>query len=193
MARIEIKVPTRLDRICTWLILTYYRLRFGHSACFIHIKKFRFAIVDPYDYDYLRRYKWRLNRSNRTFYTFCTVSRGPILRPQVLFMHHLILPPPVGYLVDHRNHNGLDNRRSNLRLATHSQNSCNTRRDKSKTYSRYRGVSFSKRKQKWFAAIRHNGKKIWLGYFKTEIEAARAYDEAARIYHKEFARLNFSK
>ncbi len=99
---------------------------------------------------------------------------------------------PLGLLVDHRNTDLLDNRRANLRLATHSQNSCNSRRDKSNTLSRYRGVSFSKRKQKWFAAIRANGKKMWLGYFDSEEDAARAYDAAASKYHKEFARLNFS-
>ena len=95
-------------------------------------------------------------------------------------------------VVDHINTDSLDNRKANLRLATHSQNSCNSRRDKSNTYSRYRGVSFSKRKQKWFAAIRVNGKKTWLGYFDNEIDAARTYDVAARKYHKEFAMLNFS-
>jgi hypothetical protein len=96
-------------------------------------------------------------------------------------------------LVDHINTDSLDNRRANLRLATPSQNSCNSRRDKSNTYSRYRGVSFSKRKQKWFAAIRANGKKMWLGYFETEIDAAKVYDDAAKKYHKEFAMLNFKE
>jgi hypothetical protein len=95
-------------------------------------------------------------------------------------------------VVDHRNTDSLDNRRTNLRLATPSQNSCNSRRDKSNTYSRYRGVSFSKRKQKWFAAIRANGRKLWLGYFSDEIDAAMTYDRAARKYHGEFAQLNFS-
>ena len=94
-------------------------------------------------------------------------------------------------LVDHRNTDSLDNRRANLRLATHSQNSCNSRRDKSNTYSRYRGVSFSKRKQKWFAAIRADGKKTWLGYFDSEEDAAKAYDTAAKKYHGEYATLNF--
>ena len=73
----------------------------GHSACFIHIKKFRFAIVDPADYDQLRRYKWRLNRSNRTFYAFRTVSRGPLLKPRVIWMHRQLANPPDGLLVDH--------------------------------------------------------------------------------------------
>jgi hypothetical protein len=102
------------------------------------------------------------------------------------------MKPPENLLVDHRNNDGLDNRRENLRLATPSQNSCNSRRDKSNTYSRFRGVSFSKRKQKWFAAIRANGRKLWLGYFNNELDAAKAYDNAARRYHKEFARLNFT-
>jgi len=107
-------------------------------------------------------------------------------------MHREITKAPPGLLIDHINTDSLDNRKANLRLATPSQNSCNTRRDKSNTYSRYRGVSFSKRKQKWFAAIRTDGKKLWLGYFDNEIDAAKAYDNAARIYHKDFARTNFN-
>ncbi len=98
----------------------------------------------------------------------------------------------ISRAADHINTDSLDNRRANLRLATHSQNSCNSRRDKSKTLSRFRGVSFSKRKGKWFAAIRINGKKTWLGYFNDEEDAARAYDHAARKYHGEFAMLNFT-
>ncbi|MFH1369974.1 MAG: HNH endonuclease [Planctomycetota bacterium] len=189
----KVNLPYRFDHICTWLILTYYRFRFGHSVRFIHIKKFRFAIVDPYDYDRLRRYKWRINRSNRTFYAFCTLSQGPILRPQVLWMHHLVLPPPDGLLVDHRNHNGLDNRRSNLRLATHSENIQNARKTKSKTSSRYKGVDFVKTTGKYRARIAVADKRLFLGSFSSELDAAKAYDEAAIEYFKEYACLNFPK
>lgn len=189
--RFAIHVPNWPDRICTWFILMYYRLRFGHSVCFIHIKKFRFAIVDPYDYDYLRRFKWRLCRSNRTFYAFRTVSRGPLLRPQVLWMHHEILPPPDGLLVDHKNHNGLDIRRENLRLATYAENIQNARKTRAKTSSRYKGVDYVKATGKWRARICVNGRRIFLGSFDSELDAALAYDEAAKKYFGEYACTNF--
>jgi len=191
MVTFQIKAPNWFGRLCLCVVLFYYRLRFGHSVCFIHIKKFRFAIVDPYDYDRLRRYKWRLNRSNRTYYAFRTVSRGPLFRPQVLWMHHTILPPPDGYLTDHRNHNGLDNRRSNLRIATYSENVQNARKTKSKTSSRYKGVDFVKATGKWRARICVAGYRIFLGSFDSELEAALAYDTAAKLYFGQFACLNF--
>jgi hypothetical protein len=97
---------------------------------------------------------------------------------------------PRGLLVDHRNTNGLDNRRSNLRLATYSQNNCNKAKRKN-TSSRYVGVCFNKQLKRWGAYIKPQGKKIFLGYFDNEIDAAHAYDAAARKYHGEFARLNF--
>ncbi|MGB8225740.1 MAG: AP2 domain-containing protein, partial [Sedimentisphaerales bacterium] len=83
----------------------------------------------------------------------------------------------------------LDNRKSNLRLATRSQNNCN--RKQKKGTSKYRGVCYNKRTKKWRAAISFNGMYKHLGFFDSEEEAGRAYDEAAKIYHGEFASLNF--
>ena len=98
---------------------------------------------------------------------------------------------PKGLLVDHENGDTLDNRRANLRLATHYQNTCNRRKIKSKTSSRFIGLYFEKRSSRWVTAIKNHGKKIYLGRFKSEIDAAHAYDEAAKKYHGEFAHLNF--
>ena len=106
-------------------------------------------------------------------------------------MHREIMNAPDGLLVDHQNGKTLDNRRSNLRLATHSQNMCNKPKTSTKSTSRFRGVYLDKRKGRWVAKIQINRKCIWLGHFNNEIEAARAYDAAAKMYHKEFARLNF--
>jgi hypothetical protein len=97
---------------------------------------------------------------------------------------------PAGLLVDHRNGIGLDNRRANLRLATNSQNGCNKPKKKN-TSSQFIGVSFHKKAGKWACFIRNKGRRTWLGSFESEIDAARAYDEAAKKYHGEFARLNF--
>jgi len=105
-------------------------------------------------------------------------------------MHREMMNAPAGMLVDHRNGDNLDNRRSNLRLATPTENSCN-RRKKTGGSSRYKGVTFNRRSGKWFARIRIHGKCIFLGTFESEVEAARAYDAAAKKYHGEFACLNF--
>jgi hypothetical protein len=188
---LAIGIPVWLDKICVWPLLLYHRLRFGHSACFIRIKKFRFAIVDPCDYNRLRRYKWRLNRSNRTFYAFCTRSRGPLLKPEVIWMHHLVLPPPDGLLIDHRNHNGLDNRSENLRLATTSENLQNARKSSARTTSKFKGVDRVKATGKWRARIAVAGKRLFLGSFTSELDAAEAYDAAAKLYFGDFACLNF--
>jgi hypothetical protein len=191
MQTVQIKTENCFYRLCLYIVFLYYRFRFGRSARFIHIKNFRFAVVDPYDFDRLRRYKWRLCRSSRTFYAFHTLSQGPFRKPEVFWMHHLVLPPPDGLLVDHRNHNGLDNRSQNLRLATHSENIQNARKTKAKTSSKYKGVDRVKATRRFRARIAVNGRRIFLGSFDDELSAALAYDAAARKYFKDFACLNF--
>jgi hypothetical protein len=203
--KIKVKIPQWLDKIFTFPLLTYRRFRFGYPFRRIPLTDVsgvvpmssiwtktegKFTIVDPPDFYRLNSFNWLCSGRDDNLYA-ARVVRTPSGRLNTILMHKEILDAPPGLLVDHTNTNSLDNRRSNLRLATPSQNSCNSRRDKSKTCSRFRGVSFSKRKQKWFAAIRANGRKLWLGYFDSELDAAKAYDEAARMYHKEFASINF--
>jgi hypothetical protein len=198
--KVKVKVPQWLDKFCTFPLLTYRRLKFGYPFRKIRLTDLsgvataktegKFTIVDPPDFYRLNTFDWLTCGRDDNLYA-ARVIRTQSGRLNTILMHREILDAPTGLLVEHRNTDSLDNRRSNLRLATASQNSCNSRRDKSNTYSRYRGVSFSKRKGKWFATIRVNGRKIWLGYFDNELDAARAYDAAARKYHGEFASLNF--
>lgn len=96
----------------------------------------------------------------------------------------------TGYaLTDHRNGDGLDNRRSNLREATQSQNLCN-RRPKSRPAG-FKGVTWFERLGRWKAQCSKGGKNHHLGYYADIEDAARAYDAAARELHGEFASLNF--
>ncbi len=177
-----IRVPVFLGRIYLWILLRYKKLRFGHELKYILLNGGRYAIVDLADYENLIRHKWHVKISPE--YAMCT-ERGKIIH-----MHNEIMQPKPGLIVDHIDHNGLNNSRANLRAATRSQNRCNRKKKKGCT-SKYMGVSFFKKTGQWIAAIMFEGKRIYLGLFDNEIDAARAYDVAAKLYHKEFASLNF--
>lgn len=100
--------------------------------------------------------------------------------------------PPKGWEIDHINGTPSDNRLSNLRLVTSSQNSLN-RKVKLGNTSNYRGVTFNKQTQRWLAQVHHRGQNFFAGRYTSELEAAQAYDNMARKLHGEFANLNFPK
>jgi hypothetical protein len=105
-------------------------------------------------------------------------------------MHRIILGvTDRNIFVDHKNGNGLDNRRSNLRQCTIAENNRNVVKRIAGT-SKYRGVSWHKSEGKWQAQIKHNNKRHHLGNFINEIDAAIAYNNAATELHKDFASLN---
>ena len=108
-------------------------------------------------------------------------------------LHRLVIGATKGQLVDHVNGNGLDNRRENLRLCTHTQNMQN-RKPSSAGLSPFKGVSLRSepRPKPYLATIKAFGERIHLGSFETEYAAARAYDRAAIIFHGKFARTNAS-
>ena len=106
-------------------------------------------------------------------------------------MHQMILEVPKGMVVDHINNDTMDNRNANLRPATRAQNSRNRKKISRQCSSKYKGVWWHKSSLKWGATVVFEKKKIHLGIFNNEIDAAKAYDEAAKKYHGEFACLNF--
>jgi len=97
---------------------------------------------------------------------------------------------PKGMVVDHINHNGVDNRRVNMRNCTTMQNAWNSKPEKGAT-SPYKGVSWCKAMRQWEVAITVKGKRRQIGFFEDEIEAAKAYDRAARQHFGQYAYLNF--
>jgi hypothetical protein len=138
----------------------------------------------------LNKYKWYAARGGKSFYAVRGKwSKNPRKR-RTISMHNLIIPIPKGYIADHINHNGLDNRKKNLRVATQAQNARNARYPKKNCSSQYRGVWYNKRTKKWRATIVFGRKRRQIGYFADEKEAAKAYDEAAKKYFGEFAILN---
>lgn len=146
------------------------------------------AIVDDSDYEWLSSFKW---------YAQTTPSRRGLYAARSVYMdghkttesmHRLILPGLAQ--VDHRDRNGLNNQRSNLRAATGSGNAQNRNRRRSNT-SGYIGVTLNKQARKWQADIEANGRRYYLGLFADPVEAARARDAAAMELHGVFAVLNF--
>jgi hypothetical protein len=150
----------------------------------IELTQGKVALVDDEDYDWLSQWKWYAHRNPKTrIYWYARRDE----KRRTIFMHREILRTSRGSQVDHRDQNGLNNQKSNLRDCTHAQNMQN-RRPSAKTG--FRGVT-QYRKDTWKSEIKTNGLRIYLGYYATAEEAARAYDRAAIKYFGEFAKLNF--
>jgi hypothetical protein len=143
------------------------------------------AFVDDEDYDrVIAAGPWRAHPDHGTVYAMRSVRKDGKWTTQSL--HRFILGLTAQeILVDHRDHKGLNNCRSNLRVATPAQNGAN-RRKRNGTTSRFKGVCWDKRLQKWRARIGINGKHKHLGFFDNEADAAYAYYLAACEHFQEF-------
>ena len=149
------------------------------------------ATVDDSDFEVLSKNKWCVNGREGKEYA---VRHTGGSKNQLLYMHRDILNAPPDLQVDHINHNGLDNRRQNLRLVTNSQQHMNSYGRKGHS-SKYKGVHREVLKwgSSWQAYITVHGKNIRLGTFRTEEDAAIAYDHAARKYFGQYAKPNFAE
>jgi hypothetical protein len=151
----------------------------------LFLSKCAVALVDDSDFEAVGKYKWTLSGSG---YACREYSDNGIMKR--VYLHRTLLSCPDSHEVDHINGNPLDNRRCNLRLATHQENQCNQYKQKSDTSSRYKGVYFDRFNQKWRAQNTYKGTTRTLGRFSTEQEAALAYNKAAKHYFGEYAKLN---
>lgn len=155
---------------------------------YIELTRGKVAIVDDKHYEYLNQFKWRALKDNNTWYAGRSDSDKNIIR-----MHREIMGVTDSkIIVDHADGDGLNNLEENLRICTHGQNMANRRKQINNT-SGYRGVYWEKNDKKWRASVKVNGVTKNLGNYDDIEEAARARDEAAKIYYGEFARLNFTE
>lgn len=134
-------------------------------------------IIDIADTDILFQYNWRINDLGYVFYGHSGL------------LHRLLMQPSKKEVVDHINGDPSDCRRNNMRICTQKQNSYNTQ-IKRNNKTGYKGVSYSNSRNRYEACICVDRKTRHLGRYKTAIEAAKAYNEAASFYFGEFARLN---
>ncbi len=146
----------------------------------IPVAEGQFVLVDAADYEWLKQWTWHLTDG------YAARWQGN----KRIYMHREIVQPPPGMVVDHIDHNRGNNCRSNLRACTHQENMYN-RAKRSRSCSHFKGVGYRKRDRKWYAEVVFRGETIWLSFFDTEVEAARAYDRAAVEFFGEFAYLNF--
>ena len=160
--------------------------------CLIELTQGMQAMVDAEDLNIVKPYSWYAAKSDCTWYAQTNVGSGG--QRKSFRMQWLILPARQGYIIDHVDRNGLNNRRLNLRYADSCGNAANRIRNVTKT-SRFIGVSWnSRRGSPWHAQIQSKSAgKIHIGFFDSELEAAAARDAIARTIFGEFAILNFPK
>ena len=150
----------------------------------IQLSRGMVALVDDEDFESLNQYKWHALQHRNTFYA-SRYSRVDS-KQKYIRMHGEIMN---GSGIDHIDHNGLNNQKSNLRFCTNSENAMNRIKMRN-TSSIYKGVTFHKPNKKWMAQIKINGNKTHIGMFTSEIEAAKAYNAKAIELFLEFANLN---
>lgn|SRR5512133_4011155 len=159
----------------------------------IHLTQNQVAIIDDSDFDTVSQFSWcaMWKPNPKAFYAFRGYRRHDG-KKRTMYMHRFIVDAPPGLVVDHINHNTLDNRRSNLRICSTAENIRNQKLHAHASTSGFKGVSFSRAIRKWRSSIVVSRKHIHLGVFNSPIEAAIAYDAAAVMYFGEFALTNKS-
>jgi len=157
----------------------------------IKLTRGKVAVVDDSDYEFLSRFRWCARPMEDKFYAVRRKRRSDVgpagRRVGNIAMHTVILGLGPGDICDHKDGDGLNNQRSNIRKADLSKNNGNSKLSKSNT-SGFKGVCW--KNNGWEVSIGINGKQTYIGRFKSRIEAARAYDLAADKHWGEFAKHN---
>lgn len=157
----------------------------------IKLTQNKVALVDDEDFDELNKFKWQCQKGGNNFYACRSLKKIDGKRPKV-WMHRIILNlTDIKTHCDHKDGNGLNNQKANLRECSHKLNHRN-RKNQKNSFSKYKGVSMDKEKKKFRVLIMVNGKSNHVGYFTDEIAAAKAYDEKAKELFGKFAFLNFN-
>lgn len=153
------------------------------EPCYIPLTKNNQAVVSDFDIEILSKYKWYSVKCRSKTYAAAWINGRQI------FMHRFLLGLIKGQIADHIDGDGLNNTRSNLRIADCFSNNWN-RKKRPNSFSKFKGVFWYKDKQRWKPELYFRGKKIYLGSFTDELDAAKAYNKAAKKYFGNFATLN---
>lgn len=145
-----------------------------------------FALVDDMDFEYLNQWKWHYNKGRGQGRAQRSTSRKSIEGKTSIFMHRIIMNVPKDMQIDHKNGNGLDNRKENLRVCTNMENNRNKGIARKNT-SGVTGISWNKNYEKWHTYIKINNKFIFLGYFGDKEIAIQIRKQAEKQYFGEFA------
>lgn len=157
------------------------------------IYKNMYTIIDNEDYHRISKYNWNVNNDHNKNRFYAQTSIKIDNKYYCFPIHRMILNLDKNdkIMVDHIDHDGLNNQKSNLRVCTNQQNQANQNIKNENKSSIYKGVYKYGKYNRWISGIKFNNKRIHLGYFISEIEAAKAYDKKARELFGEFAHLNF--
>lgn len=153
----------------------------------IKLTQGKVTLVDDEDYEYLNQFRWYAHKDCKTYYAIKNIRNDG--KRSTITMHQKIMKTPKGMKTDHKDHDGLNNQKYNLRICSTQQNGAN-REKQIGCSSDFKGVFWSKRDKKWAACIGINKKSKRLGLFNSEIEAALVYNKVAKEKFGEFARIN---
>lgn len=152
------------------------KFRIKGNKCYIELSQNKEAIIDVEDIDIVGKHRWCASKDRNTFYALCTARVS--INQKTINMHRLLLNTPKGLQTDHRDHNGLNNTRNNIRIVTSAENGLNRRSDKGSS-STYLGVSYVPQgKNCWRAVMQIKGVDIKIGAFSVEREAGIARAKA---------------
>jgi hypothetical protein len=153
----------------------------------IPLTKGKVALIDDEDLQRVNQLNWYCNE-----YGYAIHRNGPKSKhPGTIRMHRLIMHAPSNMEVDHIDGNPLNNQKSNLRLCLHQQNGRNMKKWRKPTTSPFKGVHWNSLRRTWNVQIKVNYQVIHIGVFDCPVRAAEAYDDAAKRYFGNFAKLNF--